>query len=506
MDDSVGGLARVRAPVGHRAASVRRRRRDAVADLLAREPYIVLFAAAATFVLTFRLADNLRADTWLALVAGRLVAHHGIPHHETLTVWSQGHTWVDQQWLGQLALYGLNALGGLRLLLLAHVVLLVGAWTLALAFARAGGGSARSVAVIGLPAFFVALPNSVARTQTFAFVLFVALFCLLASCARRPSRRVYLAVPTLVVWANVHGSVVLGAGLVLIWAVAELIRSGRRPDARPARVRAATVAIAAPLCLLATPYGLSVVPYYRSVLGSAAFRDLVTEWQSPKFPDQWPFFVLAVGAVWLVARKPRRLTLFEHLALLALLFAGLDAVRNIVWFALAAAMVLPRALDELWPVQEAPVRRSANLALSLAGVVVVAGALAIGGGHPGAWYTKAFPDRAAAAVSAAAADPSTRLFASEGFGDWVLWNVPGSAGRVAFDTRFELLSPRRLYAFARFSDANAAHPLAAAAGYRLFVLNPREDRPAIRALRAEPGTRTLYHDRHVAVLERSSGR
>jgi hypothetical protein len=505
MEGSVG-LAHVHAPVEVQTGSDRRaRRRDSLVELLVHEPYLVLLLACATLVLTVRLANSLRSDTWLTLVAGRLVSHDGLPHHDTLTVWSQGRTWIDQQWLGQLALYGMNALGGLRLLLLGHVVLLVGAWALALVFARRSGGSSRSVAAVGVLSFFVALPNSVARTQTLAFVLFVACFWLLASDARRPSRRVFLVAPLLVAWANIHGSAVLGAGLVLAWAFAELVHAGRRRDTWGRRRRAVALAVAAPLCLLVSPYGLSVVDYYRSVLGSPAFRNLVTEWGPSSFPDQWPFFVLAVGGIWLAARKPRRLTLFEHLALVATMFAAFDAVRNIAWFALVAAMVLPRALDDVWPVTEAPIRRRANVALSLAGMVVLLGSLAIAAAHRDGWYTKAFPERAAAAVSRAAHEhPSSRLFTSEAFGDWMLSKVPSLAGRVAFDTRFELLSSRQLYAFARFRDARS-RPLATVAGYRLLVLDPREDRLAVHAILAERGARTLYRDRHVVVLSRAAG-
>ena len=56
----------------------------------------------------------------MALLSGRVVAQHGLPSHDTLTVWAHGRTWVDQQWLAQLALYGLERLGGLPLVLLVH--------------------------------------------------------------------------------------------------------------------------------------------------------------------------------------------------------------------------------------------------------------------------------------------------------------------------------------------------------------------------------------------------
>ena len=64
-------------------------------------------------------------DSWLTLVSGREVAQHGLPHHDSLTVWTLGTRWIDQQWLGQLFYYGLARLGGIRAVLLVHTLVLV---------------------------------------------------------------------------------------------------------------------------------------------------------------------------------------------------------------------------------------------------------------------------------------------------------------------------------------------------------------------------------------------
>ena len=160
---------------------------------------------------------------------------------------------------------------GDALLLLVHVALLVAGFALALAYARRSGGSSRSVALVGLLGLFVALPNSAARTQTFAYLLFVVLFWLLAADGRSPSRRVFLALPLLVLWANVHGSAILGVGLVLLWAAAAVIGCGRRVDrgAWRSRGRAVMLAVAAPVCLFVSPYGLALGSYYSDVLARA---------------------------------------------------------------------------------------------------------------------------------------------------------------------------------------------------------------------------------------------
>jgi hypothetical protein len=505
MDDSVGGVARVPGPVVDPSARATPRVRGRVAELLAREPFVVLVLALDALVLTFRLPDVVGSDTWLALVGGRLVSDSWLPHHDTLTIWSHGITWIDQQWLGQLLFYGLQAVGGLRLLLLVHVALLVGALGLALAFARHRGASARSVALVGVVSLFVALPNTAARTQAFAYVLFVAVFWLLAADARAPSRRVLLVLPLLVLWANVHGSAVLGAGLVVLWAIAAVVRAGRRAGAVRAGVRAAALAVIAPLCLLASPYGLALEGYYRDVLNAGAFRDVVAEWRPTTFPEQWPFFLLALGALALAARKPRRLTLFEHLALFCMLLLGLDAVRNIVWFAFVSAMVVPRALDGVWPIGEAPLRRRINLAISLGAIGVLVGSFIVAAARPATWYADGYRRGAVDAVAnATARDPSLKVFSNERYSDWLIWSIPKLSGRVAFDIRFELLSSDQLRAISHFRNQSSADWLASAGGYRLLVLDPRSEGPAVSAVNDEPGTRQLYADSGVAVLLRSA--
>src|SRR4051794_24550469 len=53
-------------------------------------------------------------DTWLTLVSGREIIQHGLPLTDHLTVLGQGRPWIDQQWLGHVAFYGVDRVGGLK--------------------------------------------------------------------------------------------------------------------------------------------------------------------------------------------------------------------------------------------------------------------------------------------------------------------------------------------------------------------------------------------------------
>jgi hypothetical protein len=84
----------------------------------------------------------------------------------------------------------------------------------------------------------------------------------------------------------------------------------------------------------------------------------------------------------------------------------------------------------------------------------------------------------------------------------VLWNVPRLSGRVAFDARFELLSAEQLRAISHFRNQSSTDWLDSANGYRLLVLDPGSEKPAVQVVSREPGTRQLYADSDVAVFLR----
>ena len=79
---------------------------------------------------------------------------------------------------------------------------------------------------LALPSIFLLIWGSWnARAQSLALVLFVSLVWLLVADARRQSRRVFLSLPLLVIWANVHGTAITGASLVVWFEHRRVLRS-----------------------------------------------------------------------------------------------------------------------------------------------------------------------------------------------------------------------------------------------------------------------------------------
>jgi hypothetical protein len=450
------------------------------------------------------LPSELFQDGWLVILGGREIVQHGLPTHDSLTIWTHGGEWVDQQWLAQLLFYGLYALGGIKLALSAHVASVAAAFTLAIIVARKRGASARSTCWLAVPVYFTLTWGAWnARAQSLAVLLFVVLVALLIQDAHAPSRRVFLVLPLLVLWANVHGTVVTGAVLVALWGFTYAIQHRRRPLTEWAPRSAALVVL--PLaCVFASPYAASLPGYYQTMLLNSGFRQFIVEWR-PTAPSiqTAPFYVVAFLAVWLIGRNKERLLPFEQVVLGLTLLMGLQTIRSVIWFMFAALMVVPVALDGvLKPNTRAmrfPLLNRALIATSVVGVIAV---LVVVTAKPASWFDRDYPRGVLTAVDRAQArDGRMLVFSDEKYGDWLLLRRPELRGRLAYDIRFELGSKKELR---RLLDIKMRVEgwRRVLAPYSLFVLRTDSESKLAAAFLRQPGAHRLYHGHGAVVIYR----
>jgi hypothetical protein len=406
-------------------------------------------------------------------------------------VMAHGRAWVDQQWLAQVALYGLVAAGGLALASAANILLETAALLGAISFGRRSA-SPRSTILVGA-AFGVMLVWSSVRAQTFAYPLFVAVVWLLLDDVRRPGRRVLWVWPLLILWSNLHGSAALGVAIVAMRGIALL---ADRKATREMR-RRGLLLVAAPVSLLVTPYGSDMVGYYRTMLLHPPFAGVVGEWMPTSLATHPWFILLSLVTVWLAARSTT-LSVYERSLLVLLVVAGFQAERNVVWLGLAAPMLLPAELDRVLP----PSHDVTTDRIVQLGAVVAAIVLAVTGVRAAtrsdASLLSQYSPTALAAVQRTTASPATRVFASDAQSDWLLYNLPQLRGRVAYDVRFELLTRPQLERILRF-DAYSAQWRDALKGYQVAVLSRVQDGKLVEPLLAV-GARSVYQDDQMVVL------
>ncbi len=441
-----------------------------------------LFIAAVAAVVVISLAGiptHLAQDGWLALVGGRIVAQHGIPQHDYLTVMAHGVTWHDQQWLAQLLMYELYRIGGLALMTVLYVLITGASFAMAIAAARSLGAEDRHVtAMLPLGAFFYLATAVSIRTQGFAYPLFVGTLWLLASEIRTPTRRAYLVFPMLVVWANLHGSVTLGAGIAFLYGAC-LLATGFRTKrwAGLRNRRGLAFVIGSPLCLLATPYGLSIISYYKATLFNPEFGKLVSEWQpvTAYMVLAVPLLLTIVGTIWVLGRSGRRTPAFHQLVLILLALGAVDAVRNITWFGLALVILVPATLTGVMRSKPAaPRRHRLNVTLAGASTALILLTLVTTLARPASWFERTYPTRAVSAVrTLLQRDPSAKIFADVRYADWLVWHDPALAGHIAYDTSFENLTLQQLEDLNQLGQAPLPGKRDPLAPYSVLVLYPK---------------------------------
>ena len=469
------------------------------------------YAAAVSliFAANVMFSRYLFADSLFDLYAGRyIVRHHWVPHGNVFTAEAHGASWVDQQWLAHVLYYGAWAVGGYRLLALFSAVLVTSGFALlALIMLRRGVPATRMFAWT-LAAFGVCMGNTGIRAQSFGYpCLAVILWLILADDgAPRLRARTWLVIPVLVVWANTHGSVLLGSALVMLYAGYRAARALARGDSGelPACLGLAAAAAAAVLC---TPYGTGVISYYARFAGNPVLASNIVEWSrpTPLDPFSWAFFALVLATAIAVAigwrRGVRPDPLLAGLALVMLALA-LSAVRNQAWFAfggsLLAADTLARGRRDQVPVLGRAFRQVLVGLLATTALVSIC-VLAV---TPTSQFESEMPQRAmGAAVAMAVRNPALRVLGDDWSGTPMLWLYPAMVGRVGFDIRLEQYSSRQL---TEYIDFLFAHPgwQRVMRGYSIVVVSRREHPRLAADLERVPGWRIVYRDRDGLVLER----
>jgi hypothetical protein len=439
------------------------------------------------------------SDTYISLTSGRYIHAHGLPSTDTLTVAGAGRPWIDQQWLAHVFMYDLWRVGGDAAVGASSAAAFALAFgMLAVLLMRRGAAPVGALLALG-GALVQCLLFAETRAQSYAYPLFVGLlWIVLTQSDRTWLRRAALTLPLLVLWANVHGSVLLGVAMVVACCGRSAAASLRRKAWRPAGGEVALSVLAA-TCVLATPYGTGMIGYYVRVLGDPALAT-IAEWQPSSFaPLNLPFVVILLGTLGLVCfARGRGVRLPADMLLLAALLGALaaHAVRYQTWFALGAAPLLALAVTRTRS-------RRRRLAPPPRVIVIAAGALlliftVVAGGilarTPPSAYGKWISDSAVHSAARYGADhPQARILADDVTGSALLWRYPSLAGRVGFDARTEIYKPAQFLAFARFVLASGPTWAASARPYQVVAVTCSLHPALCNALPGLSGWRILTH-------------
>jgi hypothetical protein len=287
-------------------------------------PNLVLAGAVGVIVAFAALLGRIGADAqWLAALGHVIATRHTVPAGVPFAAAPTSH-WPNVLVLAELIFNGLERTLGDRGLMLAQLLAVAVAMTVLARDARASGAAAAGIGAALLLAAVGAMPSlAIARVQLFSLALFPVLIALLRSQTREPSRRIWLVVPLLALWSNLHGAALLGLGIV----IAYLLLGRFRPD----RLLAVSVAGASVLALCLTPALGRTVAYYHGVVTNLAAQRGEGQWGPLSLSAPLDLVLIAAALLLVVQVWRARAELWEWCVIVALAALTIHASRNGVW-------------------------------------------------------------------------------------------------------------------------------------------------------------------------------
>jgi hypothetical protein len=345
----------------------------------------VLFVALLCFVPP---SEN---DFWLQAKIGQIIVETGqIPRTVLFPFsWASEHPFNAHEWLPSIVFHFLDSALGRDRLVFVQGALGLTQFGLCAVLARKLSGSL----AIGLLLAAVAMLNANyryhLRPEIFALLLMVGLLAVL-SAYQHTGRAAILcwSFPIAVLWANTHGSFILGpiiAGLFAAGEGLERIRTDQCESKREwlrggswAAAPYAFVAIGMLLSSLANPLGADLLRFVFELSVSEVTRTFILEWAptlSPVFLGKAASFIFgavlaATGLVMFLARRHLRVT--DLLLIGAFFYLAFQGTRFVALFGFVALVVCGRLLGR-WSVRlpSEHARQIAVLALASIGVGVV---------------------------------------------------------------------------------------------------------------------------------------
>jgi hypothetical protein len=274
------------------------------------------------------------SDVFWHLAIGRDTLAHGLASTDAYSWTVRGQPISVDQWLGQVLWALADEAGGWRGIVALRalaIALLVGI----IVYAAVRERPARPLGAVlaALPA--VALSRFVwtERPELFGFICFAVLIVLLRAARSGSDTALYWMPPLIVVWANLHGSFALGAGLIVLVAVDGWL-------AQPSRRRMyAICAIGSLVATLLTPanIGAWTAPGFHLLHPPREIQ----EWGVPDVTTlPGAIFAIAIFATFVTAFFSRTRAPREGVVLVPVLFLSLIATRQMPLFAIAAAPYL----------------------------------------------------------------------------------------------------------------------------------------------------------------------
>lgn len=398
-------------------------------------------------------------DLWGHLRFGQAVISAGhLVRTDPYSYTAFGHPWLNHEWLTEVimgALYNFAGMFGLKLMKLACAAVIM--IFLAAAESETGAPAVIQFAILISSAVTIA-PQVQYRPQVFTFALLSSLIYMLTRDLYGRRAHLWLAVPMLAVWANLHGGFILGIATLAIYTTvsgAQDIYAGRGPRRA---LHLAAITFLATLATLATPYGVGTWQAVGHALRNPFTRVVIVDWQplTRQYATQWHsdqlsvmYLQLAVSLIAALIFSFIRTPILDDLPLVVIAavmsISAFISVRNVpaavITVAIPLARHLPLALGRRWPTigpHTGPVKPSSRVNQAI--LVAVAMLIFVQSDFFSNRLTSVDPYPVSACNFIRAHKISGNLLSLFSWGEYEIWHLAPD-NRVFLDGRYDTVFP-----------------------------------------------------------------
>lgn len=220
-------------------------------------------------------------DTFWAIKVGEWISNNrAVPTFDPFSWTVKGHPWVAHEWLYDLLVYKLyTALGNYGIVFLVFIAFSVTCYLLWELYNTQETNLAQKIIVFSIVIFMIK-GFIVARPQVFSYMFFVIFLYVLIY-----KKRLLWTLPFItVLWANIHGSVVLGVAMLFLQVVYDFFFKYITEKKIYIDRKLLALTFIVPLFSLLNPYSIEIWKTAFWLITSQINHQII-EWKSPDFTN-----------------------------------------------------------------------------------------------------------------------------------------------------------------------------------------------------------------------------
>jgi len=274
-------------------------------------------------------------DFWWSLRIGQqILLTQTVPHLLPWTFTVPSHTYLSQEWATDTLYAWLwEHVGMGAVILVTAIVTWVGLCVMYRCVPRHVSLLGKGAAVLVL--LLAGDPTWGPRAQMFTFLGVALLIWIIREHWRSTAWR-WAVAPIVCIWGQFHGGFTYGLGILFMYLAGVTIQAWWTKEKDATLSRWWLTWLVAALAAMVNPIGVGVYGYLFELVSKTSVTSLVQEWQSPNFHDPRMLAVIVLIVLTGAGFTSYRRNLAEFLIVTSSLVLALEAIRNVVEFAIIA--------------------------------------------------------------------------------------------------------------------------------------------------------------------------